>query len=184
MITLNLIPESIREENRLKHVYGLNVRLGLIIFYAVLTIAVLTQVSKYVLANGYEAVTAQMNLISSNSRAYNEKAKEINSRIAVVSEVVRDSHDWNNMILDISNLLPRGIALSSLSINLETKSVRFAGMAETRNDLLSFKDSIDKSGYIKEVKLPMANILEKKNIYFDLESKLDYEMHDKISKHK
>lgn len=181
MITLNLIPESIREENRLKHVYGLNVRLGLIIFYIMIIISALTQVSKYVLLSSFDAMKAQSDLITKNSKAYNDKASDINSKISLVAQVIHDTHDWNDLVLDISNLMPAGITLTHLYLSQEKKSIRFAGVADTRSDLLKLKEVIDNSGYIGEVKLPISSILEKKNINFDLESKIDYEKHEKIS---
>lgn len=182
MITLNLIPESIREENRLKHVYRLNVHLGLIIFYIMIIVSVLTQVSKNILISGFDSVMAQSDAITKNSKAYNDRAKEINAKISLVGRVVQDNHDWNGLILDVSRLLPVGVSLSYLSFNQETKSIRLVGLADTRDSLLKLKEVIDKSGYIKEVKLPMANIIEKKDINFDLQSTLDYGKHEMINK--
>jgi hypothetical protein len=174
MITLNLIPESIREENRLKHVYRLNVKFGLIILYILIIVGVLVQVSKNIVVSGFDTVMTQSEIITKNSKAYNERARDINSKISLVGQVVQDNHDWNGLILGIARLLPPGITLYHLYLNQESKSIRIAGMAETRDDLLMLKDVIDKSGYIKPVKLPMSNILEKKDISFDLESKFDY----------
>lgn len=174
MITLNLIPESIREENRLKHVYRLNVKLGLIVFYILIIVGVLVQVTKNVIVSGFDTVKAQSETITKNSKAYNERARDINSKIALVGQVVQDNHDWNGLILNIARLMPAGTSLYHLYLNQESKSIRIAGVAETREDLLKLKEVIDKSGFIKPVKLPMANILEKQNISFDLESKFDY----------
>jgi hypothetical protein len=174
MITLNLIPESIREENRLKHVYRLNVKLGLIIFYILIIVGVLVQVSKSIIISGFDTVKTQSDIITKNSKAYNERARDINSKISLVGQVVQGNHDWNGLILSIARLMPSGTSLYHLYLNQESKAIRIAGVAETREDLLKLKEVIDKSGYIKPVKLPMSSILEKKDISFDLESKFDY----------
>lgn len=178
MITLNLIPESIREENRLKHVYRLNVRLGMIIFYTMVIAGVLAQVSRNIIVSGFETVKAQSEQVTKNSKAYNDRARDINAKIALVGQVVQADRDWNALVLSIAELMPKGTVLYGLSLNQESKSVRLSGVAETRNDLLKLKERIDNSGFINPIKLPTASILEKTNISFNLESRLDLDKYD------
>lgn len=173
MITLNLIPESIREENRLKNVFWLNVRLGMIIIYISVIVATLIQIARYTLADNYQSIHAQADLVIKNSQAYNARTKELNERIKVLTEVTKSGHDWNDLIMKIANLLPNGVTLSLLSVNQETQAIRLVGVASTRDDLLKLKANIGESKYLEDVKLPMSSILEKENIAFDINSKLD-----------
>ncbi len=181
MITLNLIPETIREENRLKHVYKLNFRLALILTYFILIISTILIIGRFVLNKISDEAVSQTNLLSKNSNSYNQKIKEINSEISAVGDALVSRHHWDKLLIDIYNLIPSNIKITNLKIDQQNKSIAMTVIAVNRDDLLKFKESINKSGYISEIDLPISAILQKDNIVYSFTSKLDFVNHENMT---
>jgi hypothetical protein len=184
MITLNLIPESIREENRLKHVYRLNVHLAKITVYMTIVITSLVIITRLVLVNAYDNAETELAFITENTRGYNTNIKELNDKIALVSQVANSVRDWDKLIIRVGNLTPKGITLTFMKLNQPTQTIQITGMAETRDDLLKFKDIVNNSGFIENVDIPISSLLEKNNIPFSFSSKLDFKKQEALEKAK
>ena len=181
MITLNLIPESIRNENRLKHVYKLNFRLVTIAFFYLLILSTIILVSARVLVSTSTNALDQINFISQNSKAYNAKIKDLNNKIDAIDVVIVAHHRWDRLITDVYNLMPVGVKITNLRISQLNQSITMSVFAATRDDLLVLKDRINSSGYIEPIELPMNIILQKKDISFNFTSKLKFSDHENVN---
>ena len=175
MITLNLIPESIRKENQLRHVYRLNVGLAKLVVCFAIAIASLSFIVKVMLSNTYNQAEEELTFISKNAEPYNQKIRELNTKVNIISQVTDGPRDWDKLIVKIGNMLPAGITLSYLKIDQTTQTIQLSGQAATRDDLISFKSLINSSGYIKEVDIPIGSLLAKNNIPFSFSSKINFE---------
>lgn len=181
MITLNLIPESIREENKLKHVYVLNVHLGTLSIYLSVIIASLIIILRLVLNHGYVNAQEQLAVIDSNNAPYNKKIREINKKINIVSQAVGQTHSWDKLIIDFGNIIPHGVTLTYLKIDLKSESLIFSGVADTRDNLLKLKSIIGDSTYIQPVEIPLSSLMEKENIRFSFTTKINIAKHDELT---
>lgn len=184
MITLNLIPESIREENKLKHVYILNVHLGTLSIYLSVIIASLIIILRLVLNQGYVNAQEQLAVIDSNNEPYNKKIREINKKINTVSQAVGQSHDWDRLIIDFGNIIPDGITLTYLKIDQKSEALIFSGVADTRDNLLLLKSIISDSDYILPIDIPLSSLMEKENIRFSFTTKINFAEHGELTKTK
>jgi len=180
MITLNLIPETIRAENRLKHVYKLNFRLALILAYFSIFICAILITGTMVLAKIDTEALAQTDFITVNTKAYNFKIRDINNEISAIGEALFTRHHWDLLLTNIYNLVPARVKITNLKLDEPTQLITMTVLAETRDDLLKFKDAINNSGYIAPIDLPMSAILQKTNISFNFSSKLNFAQHEKM----
>jgi Tfp pilus assembly protein PilN len=107
-------------------------------------------------------------LINSSSADYNVKAKELNEKIAVVTQIESSPDSYPRIFRGISALIPANVSLSLLSIDSRAKTIKIYGMAPTRQDLLDLETSLESAPWLANVKIPFEEKLSKKNINFDI----------------
>lgn len=75
-------------------------------------------------------------------------------------------------LADVLVRLPADIALTSLSLNHETKDAVIQGTAKTRDALLAFESSLRSSPYFTSVSVPLSSIARAANITFSITASL------------
>jgi len=70
-------------------------------------------------------------------------------------------------------MTPSNITFYRLNFDLATKTVKINGKAGERSGLLELKDNLEKSGNYSDIQFPLKNILEKENINFEINAKLN-----------
>ena len=63
---------------------------------------------------------------------------------------------------------PAGVTLSSYRVDLEKNTISIAGISATRDDLIAFKQEIEKSGVFGKVTLPLAAFEVQNDLNFSL----------------
>ncbi|NTU98755.1 hypothetical protein HGA64_01980 [Candidatus Falkowbacteria bacterium] len=174
MITINLISEKKKQEIKFKHIYALLKKLDFVLLIVVCSIAMLILGSKIILQNSFNQTISQTTLITKNSQGYNNKVHDINSKISSVEQVQKDFYVWSKLFTELDMDLPSGIRLTYIKAGND-KAVILRGVATTREELLNFKAKLEKSLIISDPVLPISSILNKEDIHFEINAKLNLE---------
>lgn len=174
MLTLNLVSEELRKKIKLRHVYGLLKKMGMILVIVVIAIVIILLVAKLILQNNFNKIVEQTTLVTGSSKGYTEMAKTVNSRIKSARQIQDNYIVWSHFFEKISEITPDGITLSFLKVSKEESKMTIRGRALTRDNLLSLKTGLEKSGIFYNIDFPIKNILEKENIDFELNMKINF----------
>lgn len=175
MIVLNLISEELRNEIKLKKLYIILKNSYFVLLILTIVVSIIFLIAKIVLQENFNNVVSQTTLITKNSQEYNSKIREINSKINSISLIQNDYVPWTNILDVLVSTVPDDISFSYLKISQDNKSIKIKGVSATRDSLLLLKTNLEKSNLFLEVNLPLSNILEKNNIYFEIDTKIKLE---------
>jgi len=95
---------------------------------------------------------------------------EINSKVKIYEENKRTGRIINEVVKKIIEVKPAGIKINSFSF--KKNNISFAGISETRSELIYFSDKLKNSGEFKKINSPLSNFLKEKNIEFNISIEL------------
>ncbi|OGF27886.1 hypothetical protein A2303_05960 [Candidatus Falkowbacteria bacterium RIFOXYB2_FULL_47_14] len=172
MLKLNIIPQELKNEKRLASIYkSLKILFGVsIMIFAVYGIIFLS--AKFVLQLRFIEVMNETAITAKNRENYDEKIKNIKSKISFIDKIQKDTVLWSYLIEYIADNSGNGIKYAKLSINKDKEELNLSGRAENRDDLIKLKETLENAGYFSSVNLPLKNLLEKTNINFDISLKI------------
>lgn len=173
MLTLNLVSAEQKKEIKLRHVFGLIKKINLTLIAITITIAIVLLAAKIILQLKFNQIVEQTTLVTKNNQGYNNQVREINSKLNFVSRIQDDFIPWSSLLKNLANMTPADINFYYLKINAQEQSIKIKGKAKLRNSLLNFKSQMENSPAFKEIDFPIKNILEKENIDFEINAKLN-----------
>ena len=173
MLTLNLISVEQKKEIRLRHIYGFIKKINLTLIIIAILIAIILLSAKIILQIKFNNVVEQTTLVTANNQGYNNKVKEINSKLIFIEKIQNDYVPWSNLIKKLAEITPADVSLSYLKFGVKDKAITLRGVAKLRDSLISLKDKMDADPIFKNINFPIKNILEKENIDFEINAKLD-----------
>ena len=80
---------------------------------------------------------------------------------------------WSNLLKITADITPEDIGLYYLKISLEEQTIKIKGQAGQRASLLDFKEKMAAAAIFEEIDFPLKNILEKENINFEINAKIN-----------
>lgn len=173
MLTLNLISEELKKEIKLRHIYGFIKKINLTLIIIAIIIAIILLVAKTILQLKFNNIVEQMTLVTKTNQGYNNDIREINNKLNFVAKIQNDFIPWSNIIKEIADITPKDINLYYLKLNSEEQIIRIKGKALLRSSLLDFKNKLETTPDFKDVDFPLKNILERENINFEINAKLN-----------
>jgi hypothetical protein len=87
MLTLNLISEELKKQIKLRHLYLFIKKVNLALIVITIFIAIILSVAKAILQVNFNNIVEQTTLVTRNNQGYNNKIKEINSKINFVEKI-------------------------------------------------------------------------------------------------
>ena len=170
-IILNLIPEEkkaeIEKNRRLKIIIRAEIifTIILLVFYGVLFSF------KYILNLN---LAASADLIEKTEKAeqylkikdYESQFGEINKKISEIASLKKDQMYWSEIFIKLNNLVFSGISVNSLSTS--DYSLSIDGIADTRADLILFKEKLQSEECFSDIQLPLSDLVDKNNIKFKI----------------
>ena len=171
-IKLNLIPPQRKEE--IKKAYWLRLVsrweiefvLLLLLFIAVL--ASMNFILKINIATETDSVLVvgkdsdKYDLISE----YDKEIKDISGQVASVKKIQDNQLYWSRLLLKLNEKVFDGIEITDLTTS--DYAVVLDGKANTRDDLIAFKDSLVQDQCFSNVELPLSNLVSKDNVEFQI----------------
>lgn len=173
MITLNLISEELKKQIKFKHIFLLLKRIYYIFLVLIIVLSIMILSARIILQNRFNDVVEQTSLISRSDKSNGSKISEINSKLDTVAEIQDKFVYWSKLFSNIFNSISDDISLSYFSVNQLDKTIKFQGLAKTRESLLSLNNDLEKSNLFTDINFPMSNILEEKNINFEINAKIN-----------
>lgn len=173
MLTLNLVSEEQKKEIKLRHIYGFIKKINLVLIIITITIAIILLVAKIILQLKFNEIVEQTTLVTKNNQGYNSKVREINNKLNFVAKTQNDFIPWSNLIKSVADLTPADINLYYLKLNSDEQMIKIKGKAKLRQSLLDFKTKLEATSNFKNIDFPLKNILEKENIDFEINAKLN-----------
>jgi len=177
-INLNLIPPYREEEIRKNKRFKLIVKLELFMFSFVLVFFAFLFIVSYILDLNLEIAANETGMAQdrkqfSDIRKYDEQFSLANADIAMIEKINKDQLYWSGLFSKISQATISGISLQ----NLATKeyAVFLVGKADSRENLVTFKDNLGKDGCFWEINLPLSDLVSKGNTDFQMDFKIKEE---------
>ncbi len=165
---LNLLPPGKKKALRQGLVLAFAMSMTLIVFLVFLTIAATIISVRVVLANNYAALKAPVTGEDDFSSSANS-IKLINGYINRINGYVKRSTGWPERLIAISGLVPPGVVIQEMTFSGGTLIIH--GSAANREDMLTFIDRLEKQPYISKLDSPLSNLLQKKDVQFELSMK-------------
>ena len=178
MLTLNLIPQQLKKEIKLKRIYKMLKKMNCFIVIAMAIIAITLLIAKLIMQNHFNNIVEQGVLITKNNQAYNTEARDINFQISQTQQIQNGFIEWSLLLENLTAKIPEDISLSNVKLSADPSLINIKGLAETRDTLLVFKKNLENSTIYSDIKFPLQNIMQKENINFEISAKLNlHELH-------
>ncbi|USN53932.1 MAG: PilN domain-containing protein [Candidatus Nomurabacteria bacterium] len=115
--------------------------------------------------------TQQTELVQQTTAA-ESKVREFNTLVKFFSEETELIFPLSDRVAEISKIIPTGIKVDQLSLNMNAKQLTLAGSASNRDSYLSLRDALANTGWFESVELPITDLLSRENIRFTLQTDL------------
>jgi len=175
MLTLNLIPGELKKEITLRHLYLFIKKINLTLIIITIAVAIILLAAKTILQLKFNNIVDQTTLVTKNNQGYNNKIRDINSKIDFMEKIQNGFIPWSNLLKTVADITPGDIGLYYLKINFEEQAIKIKGKAGLRDSLLDFKKKMESTAIFREIDFPIKNILEKENIDFEINAKINLE---------
>jgi len=173
MLTLNLISNNLKKEIKLRHLYIFIKKINLTLIIIAIAIAIILLSAKTILQLKFNEIVEQTTLVTKNNQSYNTKIKQINNKINFVEKIQNDFIPWSDLLKTLAEITPKKINLYYLKVDSAKQTIKIKGLADFREDLLNFKQNLENTPIFKNIDLPVNNILEKENIDFEINAKIN-----------
>ncbi|OGM12693.1 hypothetical protein A3A76_04230 [Candidatus Woesebacteria bacterium RIFCSPLOWO2_01_FULL_39_23] len=169
--TINLLPEPVVKKYEKK-------RLNLQIWSLLMLVTLMVVASFLTTLGSYIYMTQQIssqkskvvNVVTANTKNKDAsmKIKAVNDNTDKVMKILSLSTPPQEAFNAIYKSKPAGVTLSSYRVDLEKNTISIAGISATRDDLIAFKQEIEKSGVFGKVTLPLAAFEVQNDLNFSL----------------
>ena len=167
MLTLNIIPNNLKKELKLKVIYvKLKNLLGLILLM-IIFFSGLFAASRFILELHYTETIERTNTAAQITANYSDSIKTINSEVDYIENMQSEAVPWSEFIsyLDRYN---QYVDIGQLNISKSSQTLTIRGYAASRDNLLSFKSQLEESSFLENINLPIENLLKKTDIDFEI----------------
>jgi len=185
---INLLPPKYRQKLREEQRFRLVLLLGVILGSALIALSIFLLVIQITLSK--ERLLQEFKLLSFEERTTREDStlaeiKNWNSKLRNIAAFKEKRKALREVVDEVASSLPQELYLVSLSYTpafetrkKEDKIVRtpaiiaVTGKAQTREQLLSFKDALQVNPFFAEVVFPPSNWVKPQDITFSFQAKL------------
>jgi hypothetical protein len=174
-ININLIPPYKKEEEIKKRHLHMVLNIGWSLAGMFLVFFSFLFCLQYILNFQLESLIANNEKSSDKDkkekiRNYDQEFKKINLESGQILKVAKDQLYWTNVFQELSGKMIEGIKIESLAT--KDYKVLLAGKANSRDELISFKDDLVTSACFDSVDLPISNLVSKDNVSFQIDIKV------------
>jgi len=173
MLSLSLISEKLKQEIKLKRIYSLTKKMSFLFIFITIIISAILWGARFVLLDNFNEINRRTNLTRMNGENFNLKAQEINNKLSTVSKIQNEFVSYSQLIKTLTEEIPPGITLNYFKVDSGKQLLKIRGHASNRDILLKLKEDLSKLPVLTDVILPLSDILEKTNINFEINIKLD-----------
>jgi|WetSurMetagenome_2_1015567.scaffolds.fasta_scaffold183677_2 hypothetical protein len=174
-INLNLIPPYREEEIQKSKRFRLIVKLEMFIVAFVLVFFIFLFSLGYILDLNLKTVSNEIESSREkkqldNIKKYDEEFSQANAEFLKIEKINNDQLYWSTLYLKLSQSIIPGISMQSLAT--KDYAVFLVGKADSRENLVTFKDNLGKESCFSEINLPLSDLVSKGNIDFQMDLKI------------
>ena len=173
MIFLNLLPNERKEIVKYTIYYYYGIRIGVLLILLSLIVIVGFKVLEIKLERNFRDVNEAEKNVSLQNFDLAQRVMAFNLNVSKMETVQKDFSRWSDFLYGITSAFPQtGIVVNNLTINRDVGTFSIVGLADSREDFLLFKESLEKNPLLKNVESPFKNILEVEAINFSVSGTL------------
>ncbi|MFA5926795.1 MAG: PilN domain-containing protein [Patescibacteria group bacterium] len=167
-MSINLLPPKLKKQKGVEKKLR-SVLLGLI--YLAAMILVLSGVLfsfNIVNKNELDQVIARTEAYKTEAKAYSEikeKITKTNSKLDKISQIDNNRVLWSVIIAEIEILTPAQVTIRTMDLSHDSKIINTVGKAESRYDVVLFKDKLEASPFFKNVTFSSSSFNPDENNY-------------------
>ena len=166
--TLNLLSPEKKAELRTGFIFAY-AQTMLFIVFLIVAFASGTLVAVRMMFKGtYEDLTQRSQSGGDESKAITTDIKKINDYLKRIDGIQQRFVPWSKVLEDLSRSVPEGMLLTQLRVERDGK-IYVSGIARDRQDVLTLQSRLEQSPLFKDIKSPLSNILQQKDVKFDFE---------------
>jgi len=173
MITINLLSPNQKKELKVKRVYVAVKELTVLILLFTLIIAILLLSSKYVLDNKMARLIERNILVIQQNAEVVSKINSLNAKINVIDKIQNNFKKWSDFLLALTNATPVNISYELIRIQFDSAALELRGTAKSRDDLIKLKNNLNNLKLIKDINLPLKDLLPKENNQFTITASIN-----------
>jgi len=91
--------------------------------------------------------------------------KDLNRQLENISKIQQNHKSFSAFLVALTEFTPAGIKITNISIDEKWQAI-ITGHAALRDDMLAFKEALEKSGWTENLESPLANLLKQTDINF------------------
>ncbi len=127
----------------------------------------------WVLQGYFTSLIAQVALTTSKQSHRNAEIKAANATLQQISAIQKEYMLWTPIIIEVANVIPPHVTLTSMSLDAGKKIYSFTGVADTRDDLLRLQTALESLPSVQTVTIPLSQLTEKENIAFSITASIN-----------
>lgn len=167
-ITLNLLPPANKAAMHTGFIFGY-VQSILIVFLVMTLFAAGTLFAvRFLLRGTYDDLAKRSSSDSDEFKNITDEIRKINLYLQRIEGLHEGFTPWSSMLSTLAELVPDNAKIDRVQVNANG-AISLGGTALTRDDVLMLEQRLVRSGLFKDVKSPLSNILQQKNVHFDFE---------------
>lgn len=141
---------------------------------AICSAGIILLIAQIIMQNSFDQAVRQGALVTQEYGVLNQKVHLANQKVEFLSGIQNKFIVWSPRFSALTSLVPQGIELRTMNVNNASRDVQITGYAKTREGLLLYKQNLEQSSAMHSVELPIENILESKDIVFNIKGKLAF----------
>lgn len=174
---INLLPNQQKEELLQEEKFKIILILGItFLFFLISLILVFLSIKIYISSQ----IEAQKIILLEEKKRFEEsenqflqkKLEFLNKEFLKLNSFYQNQINLTEILDKISLLLPLGISLDSFSFSTENYQISLTGFSATRNNLLQFKENLEKEKIFTQVYFPPSSWLKLTDINFSVSFKI------------
>lgn len=171
--SLNLLPkEKIEILHHIYLLYFFKIVAELILLYSSF-VAVFLIWTSLILEDNLKQFQTKTTLLEIEGKDISEQLTKINDTLKRAGMVSSAYVDFTQKITNLSLLPMSGITLSGLDLEKATAKITLQGRADNRQNLLNYKKSLEESGLVNNLEIPVSVLTAKENIDFEIKGQID-----------
>lgn len=175
MITLDLLPIKEKKLLNTRKSYAISKKIAYVSLIIVSSMAIIVIVSKYIIQSDLNHITEQKNTIITNNKGLNIEIQDYNNKLKKLSEIQKENKNLSEIIIMVSEFIPNGITLNYLGLDQSeenTFNLKIKGFSDSRDTLITFKDSLNSKDFFKKIDIPLSSLLKQTDIEFEIATNL------------
>jgi Tfp pilus assembly protein PilN len=171
-IYIDLLPEEKRKELRKEKIFKIILGQGILFGLPLIVFIIILLAINYILVIEKDAISLASSVEQSRGQyaelaTYEKKFDEVNKNSQAIYKIQQGHLHWSNFFENLNKVISDGVQVSNIST--KNYQVFVIGKARNRDVLLALKEKLDANECLKDVNVPLANLVVKNDVDFQID---------------